>query len=88
MRDGNNKSIFTGKVGTDDTAFGTAVVDGKNVTTVTITDTSVTDMNKLHIAQEGILTIQNNNFNYSGFTVTKEAAGRCERSADSRRGRQ
>lgn len=74
MRDGNNKSIFTGKVGTDDTAFGTAVVDGKNVTTVTITDTSVTDMNKLHIAQEGILTIQNNNFNYSGFTVTKEAA--------------
>ncbi len=73
MRDGNNETYFTGKAATGENAFGEAVVDGRTVSTVTITDPSITDMVNLHIAQEGILTIYNNDINYTDFTMNKVA---------------
>lgn len=73
MRDGNNKSNFTATVETGAAAYGTKVVDGKTVTTITVTDPSVTELKDLHIAQEGIITIRNNNYNYSDFAMEKTA---------------
>ena len=73
IRDGNNKSNFTGTVATGSSAFGTTTVNGKTVSTITINDPSITDVTKLNIASEGILTIQGTNYNYSGFTMNKEA---------------
>ncbi len=74
MRDGNNKSAFRGDVATGDAAYGTEVVDGRNVTTITIENPSVTDVRDLHIAQEGTLTIRNNKYDYSDFKITKTPA--------------
>ena len=36
-----------------------------------MTDPSITEIKNLHIAQEGILTIRNNNYNYSDFSMEK-----------------
>lgn len=72
MRDGNNKSVFSGTTATGNSAYGSAVVNGRNVSTITITDPSVTSVEKLNIAQSGILTIRNNNYNYSDFTMNQE----------------
>lgn len=71
MRDGNNKANFTATVETGAAAYGTKVVDGKTVTTLTVTDPSITEIKNLHIAQEGIITIRNNNYNYSDFSMEK-----------------
>lgn len=73
VRDGNNLANFTGTVATGSSVFGSTTVDGKTVSTMTVTDPSITDMTKLNIASEGILTIQGNNYNYSNFTLNKEA---------------
>ena len=73
IRDGNNKTNFNGTVGSDTTTFGTAVVKGKNVTTMTVNDPSITDINKLGIAAEGIITIKGNQYNYSNFAINKTA---------------
>lgn len=74
LRDGNNKATFNGTTATGDTAYGTATVNGKTVTTLTVKDPSITAIEKLNIAQEGILTIRNNNYNYSDFIINKEVA--------------
>lgn len=73
IRDGNNKTNFNGTVGSDTTTFGTAVVKGRNVTTMTVNDPSITDINKLSIAAEGIITIKGNQYNYSNFAINKTA---------------
>lgn len=74
MRDGNNKSNFNGKIGMEDGDFGTATVDGKTVTTVTVVDPSITDVKNLNIAQEGTLTVRGNNYDYSNFEMKREPA--------------
>lgn len=75
LRDGNCKANFTGTVGAGSGGeiFGTAEVDGKTVSTITIVSPSVTDVKKLNIAQEGILTINNNKYNYSDFVMNRTA---------------
>lgn len=73
MRDGNNCAGFRGTAATGDDAFGTKVVDGKTVTTVTIENPSITELRDLHIAQEGIITIRNNRYTYSDFVMNKKA---------------
>lgn len=73
IRDGNNQENFTGTVGTGTSTFGTTTVDGKTVSTMTVTNPSVTDIMKLNIAAEGTLTSQGNNYNYSNFTMNKQA---------------
>lgn len=72
IRDGNNKENFTGQVGTGATTFGTTTVGGKTVSTIVVNNPSVSDMMKLNIASEGILTSQGNNFNYSNFVLNKQ----------------
>lgn len=71
MRDGNNKEGFTGRVDNTDAAFGETVVNGRTVSTVTIVDPSITNVDELNLAQEGILTINNNKYTYSNFTMEK-----------------
>lgn len=73
IRDGNNQENFTGTVGTGTSTFGTATVNGKTVSTMTVTNPSVTDVMELNIAAEGILTSEGNNYNYSNFTMNKQA---------------
>ena len=72
VRDGNNRENFTGQVGTGAATFGTTTVGGKVVSTMTVNNPSITDIMRLNIASEGILTSQGNNYNYSNFEMNKQ----------------
>ena len=64
IRDGNNKEFLKGK------ATGTA---GEKV--LTLTGASINDIDKLNIAEKGIITVDARDYEYSSFSVTKTAAG-------------
>lgn len=64
MRDGNNQQYFHG---TATASYGDEFI--------TVTDTSVNKVEHLHIAQEGIITIGNRNYDYKGFQVTTDEDG-------------
>lgn len=68
VRDGNNGENFRGEVNSADTVSVT-MSDGstKNVTHVTINPANISAIEKLNIAPEGILTIHNKAYNYTGF---------------------
>lgn len=61
VRDGNSEQYFNGV---------TTASEGD--TTVTVTDTSVNKVEQLHIAEQGIITIGNREYNYNGFQVTRD----------------
>ena len=71
VRDGNNKENLKGTI----TATGTAVVDGKNVTTLTIENPTVTDLNALNIPEKGQITINGRHYTYDGWTANANGDG-------------
>ena len=62
-RDGNNEENFKGTV---DYLYGTKLV---------ITNTTQNSVEKMTMAEEGVITIDNKKFEYSSFTVDYDAAG-------------
>ncbi len=64
-RDGNNEENFKGTV---DYLYGTKLV---------ITNTTQNSVEKMTMAEEGVITIDNKKFEYSSFTVDYDAAGQC-----------
>lgn len=74
MRDGNNDEYFYGKVGTEAGDIQDVTVDGRTVTQITVKDPSITAVEKLSIAEEGLLTIRNDEYKYSGFTVNADGS--------------
>ncbi len=63
-RDGNNNQGFSGTV--------TAITPGAGGDIVTIKNPSITDINDMNMADEGILNIYSTLFDYSGFTYDAE----------------
>lgn len=61
IRDGNNKEGFTGMT-----------IASTGDTTITVTDTNVDSMLRLNIPPEGLITISNRVYEYTGFQVTVE----------------
>lgn len=74
VRDGNNSEYFYGKIGAAAKDVEDVVVDGKNVTAITVYDPSITDLAKLSIAEEGIITVSNTEYTYSGFTINDDGS--------------
>ena len=76
VRDGNNAENLKGTV---DSAVNTKVTmsDGmeKEVTHIKITGANINSIEKLNIPEQGILTIHNKTYNYTGFKVEKDASG-------------
>ena len=68
IRDGNNAENFSGTV----TATSTSAVNG---TKITVTNPSITDINAISMAEEGIITINNRDYNYTDFTFDTDADG-------------
>lgn len=60
MRDGNNNEGFTGVV--------ESVRAGANGSIVKIKNPSITDVNSMNMADDGIITLNNKDYRYSGFT--------------------
>lgn len=63
-RDGNNNQAFSGTV--------KSVVPGAEGDIVTIMNPSITDINKMNMADDGIITLNNKEYRYSGFTYDAE----------------
>ena len=74
VRDGNNQENFKATVGSNAADISDTVVDGKPVTQIRVYDPSITDIAKLSIAEEGILTVMNTNYNYSGFVINDDGS--------------
>lgn len=74
VRDGNNAENFTGNIGTDAGDIENVQVDGRTVTQITIKDPSMTSAEKLTIAESGLITIQNNDYKYSSFTMNEDGS--------------
>lgn len=74
MRDGNNAENFTGKIGTEAGSIQNTVVDGRTVTQITVKNPSMTDVEKLSIAEQGIITVLNNDYLYSDFTINADGS--------------
>lgn len=71
MRDGNNMENLKGSI--------TQVNTGGTPHTVTMTDTTCDDINKLTIpAKDGVVTINDRDYEYSSFTVKITAGGKYE----------
>lgn len=68
IRDGNNAENFRGTI----TATSTSAVNG---TKITVTNPSIQDINAISMAEEGIITINNRDYNYTGFTFETDADG-------------
>ena len=68
IRDGNNAENFRGTI----TATSTSAVNG---TKITVTNPSIQDINAISMAEEGIITINNRDYNYIGFTFETDADG-------------
>lgn len=62
VRDGNNQSNFNGT---------TDAQEGDNY--ITVTDPSITDVNKLNIPETGTIKVGNHEYTYKGFEYTKDA---------------
>ncbi|NLP33667.1 MAG: flagellar hook-associated protein FlgK [Clostridiales bacterium] len=79
VRDGNNGENLKGKVGE---AGSTTVTmsDGteKEVTHVKVKGTNINAVEKLNIPEEGVLTIRNKTYIYTGFMVEKDSDGNFE----------
>lgn len=60
MRDGNSEEYFHGS--------GVGMTGEKSIT---VKDTSINDVNKLHIAEEGVIVINNREYTYNGFEAKK-----------------
>ncbi|MEY8392127.1 flagellar hook-associated protein FlgK [Lachnospiraceae bacterium] len=60
MRDGNNNQGFNGTV--------ESIVPGNGGDIVTINNPSITDINCMNMADDGIITINNKEYRYSGFS--------------------
>lgn len=67
VRDGNSELGFAGK---------TSASIGDKI--ITVTDTTVNSIDKLHIAEQGLITINNKEYAYNGFKVTKDSEGNFE----------
>lgn len=74
IRDGNNAKNFYGTIGNDKTDIQDVVVDGKNVTQIRITDPSITEIEKLSIAEKGMITVRNNNYQYTNFEINADGS--------------
>lgn len=79
VRDGNNGENLKGTV---DGAVNTTVTmsDGteKEVTHIKVVGTNINDVEKLNLPEEGIITIRNKTYTYTGFKIEKDAAGNYE----------
>lgn len=60
MRDGNNNQGFSGRV--------ESIVPGNGGDLVTIKNPSITDINSINMAEDGVITINNKEYRYSGFS--------------------
>lgn len=60
MRDGNNNEGFAGRV--------QSINPGAGGDVVTIMNPSITDINKINMAEDGIITLNNKEYRYSGFS--------------------
>ncbi len=60
VRDGNNNEGFAGRV--------QSIAPGANGDVVTISNPSITDVNKINMAEDGIIVINNTEYRYSGFS--------------------
>ncbi|MCR5203798.1 MAG: flagellar hook-associated protein FlgK [Lachnospiraceae bacterium] len=69
MRDGNSEQNFR-------SADGGSGVEGSK--TFTVKNTSINDINKLHIAESGTIVIGDKEYTYNGFKATKGADGNLE----------
>jgi len=82
VRDGNNGENFNGKVvGAVNKTVTMENVEPpitKDVTHVTMSGTNVNDIEKLNIPPEGIITIYNKAYKYTGFSVDIKADGSYE----------
>ncbi|MDE7435638.1 MAG: flagellar hook-associated protein FlgK [Lachnospiraceae bacterium] len=74
MRDGNNGENFRGKIGTEAGSIQDVQVNGRPVTQITVKDPSITEIQKLTIAEEGLLTIRDDDYEYSDFTVNDDGS--------------
>lgn len=68
IRDGNNEENFRGTV----TATTTSAANG---TKITVTNPSINNINAISMAEEGVLTISNIDYNYKDFTFETDADG-------------
>lgn len=71
IRDGNNAENFSGKV----THTTTSAADG---TKITITDPSITNINAVSMAENGTITINSKDYDYTDFTFNTNADGTIE----------
>lgn len=69
MRDGNNGGNFSGTV-----SSATADASGTGGTVTFSSNLSITDPNAMNMPSEGVITIGNREYNYSGFSYTTETA--------------
>lgn len=60
MRDGNNKEYFNAKV--------SDITNGLRGTELTLTGASITDIKNMTMSEEGIITVNNTEFKYTGFS--------------------
>ncbi|MGN0342167.1 MAG: flagellar hook-associated protein FlgK [Roseburia sp.] len=74
IRDGNNSEYFHGDIGSEAGDVEDVVIDGKTVTQITVYDASITDIAKLSIAEEGIITVSNTEYTYSGFSINDDGS--------------
>lgn len=74
VRDGNNSEYFHGKIGAGSQDIEDVTVDGKTVTRINVYDPSITDIAKLSIAEEGIITVSNTDYTYSDFTINDDGS--------------
>lgn len=74
MRDGNNGENFRGKIGTEAGSIQDVQVNGRPVTQITVKDPSITEIQKLGIAEEGLITIRDDDYEYSDFTVNADGS--------------
>lgn len=77
VRDGNNGENFNGKVASATTVPNVLLSDGttKDITFVTINEANINEVEKLNIAPEGVLTIYNKTYKYTGFQVEIQGDG-------------
>lgn len=69
MRDGNNNGNFNGSV-----TSATPDISGVGGTVQFSSNLSITDPNALNMPSEGVITIGNKKYNYSGFSYTTQTA--------------
>lgn len=74
MRDGNNGENFWGTIGTEAGSIQDIQVNGRPVTQITVKNPSITEIQKLSIAEEGLITIRDDDYEYSDFTVNADGS--------------